>query len=175
MKFKVFIFTVLVVLLAPFGLTHAQERAPFYGVVAGTMIGVNDFGDISGGFQTGMMVSIDASRGLMLRTLYTKAQWGDVRFSSVRIAPLLTWYAGHQWEFYVVAGGDRWTTDSLHGGDYFVGLGLSRRLYTSTHSDYVVPFTIDAFMDFASESVSPFDNTTQIVFGLQFSKPIKKE
>ena len=98
-------FAILLTLLLLAGGAVAQERAPFYGVVAGSMVGANSFNKVSGGLQIGTCVSIDGDKGLMLRTLYTKAQWGDLDFEAYRFAPMLTWYAGNKWEFYVLLGG----------------------------------------------------------------------
>lgn len=160
--------------LLPFGL-KAEDRAPFYGVVAGTVIGSNNFQDVSGGLQVGTSVSIDSDKGLMLRTLYTKAHWGKVDFQSVRFAPLLSWYAGKRWEFYVLLGGDAWQAEGESGTDYFVGFGTSRRIYTGETSGYAVPFVVDAFVDYTSDNTgSVYENVGQLTFGLQFSKPVKK-
>ena len=152
----------------------AEERAPLYGVMAGSIIGVDDFAEVSGGFQVGTCVSLDGGKGLLLRTLYTKAQWGDLDFQSISVAPMLTWYAGKKWDFYVVFGREMWEADGESGGDTFAGFGTSRRIYTGSSRSYLVPFTVDAFVDFVSDDIGPYGNAHQITIGIQFSKPIKK-
>jgi hypothetical protein len=174
MKKLLILFVFIVWVMSPI-VVSAQERAPFYGVMAGSMIGVNDFAETSGGVQIGTVVSLDTDKGLLLRTLYTKAQWGDMDFQSVSVAPMLTWYAGKKWDFYVVFGREMWQAEDESGGDTFAGFGTSRRIYTGTSEDYVVPFTVDAFIDFVSDDMGPYGNANQITLGFQFSKPIKSK
>lgn len=171
---KRFCLILAILCLLPFGL-KAEEKAPFYLVMAGSVVGADDFQNVSGALQIGTSISVDADKGLMLRTLYTKAHWGKVDFQAVRFAPLLSWYAGKRWDFYVIGGGEAWQAESESGTNFFVGLGATRRIYTSTTAGYTVPFMIDFFADFTSDNTgSPYENISQITFGLQFSKPVKK-
>ena len=163
----------LVILMGVSGAV-AQERASLYGVMAGSVLGVDDFAEISGGAQLGTSVSLDSDKGLFLRTLYTKASWGDLDFESISIAPMLTWYAGKRWDFYVVFGRAMWEADGETGGDTFAGLGTSRRIYTGASEGYAVPFTVDAFIDFTSDNIGPYGDAHQVTLGFQFSKPVKK-
>lgn len=172
---KRFALALIILLALPISATFAIERAPFYGVIAGSMVGVNDFATTSGGLQIGTMVSIDDGKGLSLRTLYTKAKWGDLDFEAYRFAPMLSWYAGKNWDFYVLLGGTAYQIEGETGGDYFVGFGTSRRLYTAKGDEWAVPFTVDGFLDFTTDDMGGvYDNVAQITLGIQFSKPIKK-
>jgi len=171
---KKFCLILAILCLLPISM-KAEEKAPLYGVMAGTVLGVNNFEHISGAIQTGFTVSVDAQKGLMFRTLYTKAHWGKVDFQSIRFAPLLSWYAGKKWEFYIIAGGEGWQAEGETGTNLFLGVGTWHRIYTGSTDDWVVPFVVDAFVDYTSDNTgTPYENVNQLTFGFQFSKPIKK-
>lgn len=156
--------------------SFALDRAPLYGVVSGSVLGANNFTTLSGALQIGANVSIDASKGLSLRTLYTKAHWGDLEFTATTVTPMLSWYAGSKWDFYVMLGRQSWELDDESGTDYFLGFGTSRRLYTANGDEWAVPFTVDGFVDFTTDNKGDvYDNVGQLTFGFQFSKPIRKK
>ena len=172
--FKTILCTVtLVMLLYPGISARDTQKAPLYGVVSGSVITSNNFGDVSGGYRVGILVPIDDGRGLSMRTLYTKAQWGDDRLESMQVAGLLSWYAGKKWDFYVVVGRDAWLSGDEKGSDWIGGFGATRRIYTDRDPKYLIPFTIDVFFDYSSDDTDGEGNVNQINFGLQFSRPVK--
>lgn len=165
---------VIVAVLTLCATIQAQESTPFYGIVSGSGVTDAHFGTWKGGLQLGTAIPLDAGKGLVLRTLYTKATFGDAEMEMVRISPLLSWYAGKKWTFYVILGGDAPLNDNTDGA-YFVGLGAGRRIFTGNTIDWLVPFTIDAFIDLTTSDVQgTTSDINQINFGFQFSKPIKK-
>jgi hypothetical protein len=167
----------LILVFAILGLavvTQAQTSPSLYGVTSGSAVTNADFSQWKGGIQLGTSVPLDGDKGLMLRTLYTKAEFGEGDIETIRISPLLKWYAGKRWEFYVVLGGDAPLTDESVGS-YFVGLGATRRIYTGGTTDWAVPFTVDGFIDFTTADPNGSgSNINQVNVGFQFSKPVKR-
>jgi hypothetical protein len=152
----------------------AQSTPSLYGVISGTGVTNHDFSAWQGGLQLGTAVPLDSDKGLILRTLYTKASFGDGNLESIRISPLLKWYAGKKWDLYVVLGGDAALNDETTG-DYFVGVGMSRRIYTGDLTNWAIPFTVDGFVDFTTADPNgEGSNINQINLGFAFSKPVKR-
>lgn len=161
-------------LLCSVAATQAEDTPPFCGVISGCGVTNHDFTQFKGGVQTGLAIPLDADKGLILRTLYTKAEFGDGNIEAIRISPLLKWYAGKKWDFYLVFGGDAALTDETDGA-YFVGAGVNRRIYTGDVTSWAVPFVVDAFVDFTTaDTDGGGSNVNQINLGLQFSKPIRR-
>jgi hypothetical protein len=168
---KRLLFVISLVLLC--GAVSAQN-ASLYGVVAGSGTTNHDFSSWKGGVQFGLAIPLDSDKGLTLRTLYTKAEFGDENLQSIRIAPLLSWYAGKKWNFYVALGGDAPLTDSTMGA-YFYGVGVGRRVLTGDVTNWIIPFTVDVFADFTSADPNGNgSNINQFNLGFQFSKPVKR-
>jgi hypothetical protein len=165
---------ILFVSLSCLAVTATAQDASLYGVISGSAVTNQDFSQWKGGLQLGTSVPLDAGKGLMLRTLYTKAEFGEGALESIRIAPLLQWYAGKKWNFYVVLGGDAPLNDETVGS-YFVGIGTGRRILTGDATNYLVPFTIDGFVDITTADPNGSgSNINQVTLGFQFSKPVKK-
>ena len=165
--------TALVVTMVMSGVAGAEDRPALYGEISFSGVTDSDFRNLSGGWHTGLVIPIDSDRGLMMRTLYTKAQWGDLALESMQVSGLLSWYAGKSWDFYILVGREAWMTGDMSGSDWLGGLGVSRRIYTADGDEWAVPFTIDACIDFSSDD-TPDGAISRINVSFRFSKPVKK-
>lgn len=163
-------FAALLLAVAPI---MGQANPPFYGVIAGSTVTNSDFSAWKGGIDVGLAIPIDGER-LALSGLYKKAEFGNKTLQSVRVSLLLSWYVGKKWRIYVPVGGDAPLTEDTQG-DYFSGLGVSRRIFTANDPDYLVPLSIDGFVHFTTADPSgEGSNINQITIGILVSKPVRR-
>jgi hypothetical protein len=128
------------------------------------------------GIKTGLQIRIDGSRGMWLRTVYSRIGLGpDGPSEAIAPSLLIDWYAGKKWKFYLDGGAQHYVGGPLEDTDLFWGLGVSRRIWTAPLTyGYKIPFHLDGFAEvtFDDGSGQIYGNYMQINVGIKAGKPI---
>lgn len=169
-----------ILLLLPFTVTiKAGTHAPLKAVIMGTAL-VDDGFDAdtwAGGVKVGTMVSIDESKGLYLRTMFTRSAFGPSQsdVQSISTAVLMDWFLGKEFGFYMTLGGESYISGDFTGTDGFAGFGLTRSLWSSDDPAYKVPPQVDIFVEAMVQDgdSKQMGSLMQFNIGLTLTKSVK--
>lgn len=177
-KSLVLIIVLLCLLAWPILSPVAEElkESPLQAVLMGSGWTDNNFSEgLSGGITAGIQTSLDADRGLWLRVLYSRYNFGPSEAGeSISISALMDWYLGKKWKFYLDFGPEFNVAGPLSGTDYFTSVGASRRLWTSDDPNLITQAHLDGFLEisFNDGSEQTSGNYLQLNIGLKFGRPI---
>ena len=157
----------------------AQETAPTTLVNSGTSAFVmatgwseQPFQSFNGGIRAGITLPLDGQKGLFLRTAYQSLNFQGDQIQSLEVMPLLTWYVGNKWTFYLTGGLTGYVGGENTGFDGTGGFGIARRVWTQPQGDFLIPACIDLFAEltFTDAGGQPTGGLAQISAGIQIFK-----
>lgn len=131
------------------------------------------FTSFEGGVRAGITLPLDSEKGLFLRTAYQSLSLTDGdAIQSIEVMPLLSWYVGTKWEFYLTGGLTGYVGGENSGIDGTGGFGVARRLWTQTQGTFVIPASIDVFgeVSFTDAGGQPSGGLAQLSIGIKINK-----
>lgn len=134
------------------------------------------FQKFEGGIRAGLTLPLESERGLYLRTAYQSLNIvGGENIQTIEVTPLLSWYIGTKWEFYLVGGLTGYVGGENSGIDATGGFGFARRVWTQQPGTAIIPASIDLFTEcsFTDAGGQPVGGRGQINFGLRFNRDKK--
>lgn len=131
------------------------------------------FDKFDSGIRAGLILPLDKEKGLSLRTAYQSLSIsGSDRIQSVEVMPLLSWYIGTKYEFYLTGGITGYVGGENSGIDGTGGFGVARRIWTQPAGTSLIPASLDLFgeISFTDASGQPSGGLGQLSIGLRFNK-----
>lgn len=132
------------------------------------------FESFEGGIRAGLILPLDKEKGLSLRTAYQSLNIvGGDNIQSIEIMPLLTWYIGTKWEFYLTGGLTGYVGGDNSGFDGTGGFGVARRIWTQPQGGaFLIPASLDLFgeVSFTDAGGQPSGGLAQLSVGIRFNK-----
>lgn len=131
------------------------------------------FQKFEGGIRAGLTLPLESERGLYLRTAYQSLNIvGGENIQTIEVTPLLSWYIGTKWEFYLVGGLTGYVGGENSGIDATGGFGFARRVWTQQPGTSVIPASIDFFgeVSFTDAGGQPVGGRGQLNLGIRFNK-----
>lgn len=155
------------------------EQSPFAFVLMGSGFVEDNFDQDTwgGGVKLGFLQKLDKTKGLYLRTLYSRFEFGEksALTHSLDYSLLLKWYAGRKWDIYMNLGASTHIGGEFSGTDPIGGVGFSRIIYTDDSGNNTKPFTAKAFfeIDLADSDGQLAGNYAQVNIGFTLARPEK--
>ncbi|HET6455551.1 MAG TPA: hypothetical protein VFI02_14190 [Armatimonadota bacterium] len=178
---KFLLVAVLLFTLVPLKVSFAQEQPAVAGYTMGSFWVEDDLAEDSwgAGAKIGVIVPLDAGRGLSLRIGYGQVHFGPADPVHVlEPSALLSWYAGKKWDFYVHFGAETYVEggEGMSGTDLVAGFGASRVVWTDSDPSWAIPAQLSLFGEvvFAEADEQPTGSYAQINIGATFTKPQKE-
>lgn len=125
---KRLLLTLLALTVLPFTVGFAQPTVCAFGTVQTS----DGFKSVDGGLRLGIITPLDFDRGLFLRIVGGRVNFGDNDITTIQPTAMMNWSLGKKWDLWVTGGVDLYINDSPNEGSDFVGgLGASRVFYAS--------------------------------------------
>lgn len=159
--------------------TEQPEQSPFAIVLMGTGYVQDDFDQNTwgGGVKLGYLMQLDKTKGLYIRSLYSRFTFGEENelTHSLDNSLLLEWYAGRKWNIYMNLGASTHIGGEFSGTDPVGGIGFSRIIYTDDSGNNTKPFTVKTFLevDLADSDGQTTGNYAQVNIGFTLARPEK--
>lgn len=162
---------IFVVVMTMFSVGQAQTpQANLSATVAGSLWTDDHFSSVGGSLLIGGQSALDLDKSLFARIAYHRKNYGSAPAHYLDLSAIEYWHLGEKLKFYVSPIFSVGISDGA-GNPLSIGGGVEYKLFQApfaTISQTEVPFSIHTYGDLTFS-----ENSTQIMFGLRFSKPQK--
>jgi len=160
----------LTMVLAIAGAVTAQEAGTLKGVACLSGWTFDKGKTYDAGFKVGGEVLLQDSKGLSVRTLYTKYELTDVDKQAIEVSTLMKWYAGKRWTFYTNGGAEFILSGVEDDVVPIYGFGASRIIWTEKDFAGTIPASCSIFGELFLGDGTDITSHAQVNIGLTFTR-----